>query len=199
MVLVFGVGMDVDGVAIASVIGKPRPGGLCLDRSAPLGFSWRPVVLLILNWSLPVHDGGQSALHPTVCLLLGTALLKAKSAEFGDVTLAANAILFSFGDRGLAGRVCAFRRVSSVAIGQDPVALSRLVRASTVCAFAVAVLFAVFWLLGDDLIALMTGIESVRNEAALPRLGHFPSDPLGLPSSWTASLSGPLVGGCATQ
>ena len=200
VVLVFGVGMDVDGVAIASVIGQAA--GLAVSvwivrrRLAAVG--GRFVQAMILNWSRirSMMAVNRDIFIRTVCLLLGTALLKAKSAEFGDVTLAANAILLQFlaiAAYGLDGFAHSAEGLVGRAIGQkDPVALSRLVRASTVCAFAVAVLFgAVFWLLGDDLIALMTGIESVRNEAQLYLVWAIF---LPILSVWAFQLDGIFIG-----
>jgi len=200
LVFVFGLGMDVDGVALASVLGQAA--GLAVSvwiarrKLAGIGGALRRTLVLNLARITAMMRVNRDIFIRTICLLTGTALFKAEAAALGDVALAANAVLLIFqtiAAFGLDGFAHSVEGLVGQAIGRrDPGELRRLIRASTVCAFAVAVgMMLVFAIAGGLMIDLFTGIEAVRDEA---RVYLIWAVVLPVVSVWAFQLDGIFIG-----
>jgi MATE family multidrug resistance protein len=174
LIFVFGLAMDVDGVAWASVIGQAM--GLAISlwivrgKLRAVGGRLRRALVLNLARIKAMMSVNRDIFIRTICLLSGTALFNAKSAEMGDVVLAVNAVLLLFqmlSAYGLDGFAHSVEGLVGQAIGKkNPRELKALVIACTVWAAGVAVGLSIFYLVfGGVLIDLFTGIESVRQGA----------------------------------
>ena len=106
----------------------------------------------------------------TICLVSAFAYFTARGAAFGDVVLAANAVLLNFQTfmaHALDGFAHAAEALGGGAIGaRNRAAFRDAVRTSAFWALVVAVAFAVLYLVaGTLLVDLLTGIEDVRETA----------------------------------
>lgn len=174
VVLVFGAGMDVEGVAWAAVIGQVVGlavglvlAGRMLDR---IGDRFERGRILDVDRIRSMMAVNRDIFIRTVCLLSGTAFFMDRSASLGEIILAANAVLMIFqmlSAFAMDGFAHATEAMVGRAIGaRDRDRLDDVVRAGTVCALAVAVIVTVLYaLFGGLLIAAMTGIDSVRAAA----------------------------------
>lgn len=171
---VFGFGWEVAGVAWASVVseylGLVVAAVLVLNmlRKVDGRFRWilikdrmRFKAMMVLNVDIFIR---------TVCLLTGSAFFLNIGAGFGELVLAANAVLMNFqaiSAHALDGFAHAAEAMIGRAIGaRDRKELSQAVKYSTVWAGIFALAFvAVFALTYDLLIALMTNIEAVKETA----------------------------------
>jgi multidrug resistance protein, MATE family len=171
---VFGLGWAVAGVATASVIAsyaalalglwhvwrtlRALPGrghARVLDRE-------RLVRMFSINTDLVLR---------TFCVVSVLGLFMAKSAELGDLTLAANQVLHTFlvfTSYGLDGFAHAAEAILGEAVGRrDRAAFQRSMRVVFVWAGGVGVLtLAIYAIAGHGIIALLTGIPEVRAAAA---------------------------------
>ncbi|WP_446814681.1 MATE family efflux transporter [Marinomonas sp.] len=199
-VAVYGLGMASDGVAWATVLanylgvivagvlawGKLRGFAGHLPVSAL--FKWREYVALVqVNRYLFVR---------TILLLLVMLFFTAQGARQGDAILAANAVLLTFLmiiSNGLDGFAFSVEALCGEAYGRkDQRYFQKIIRLSTFWALLAAfVLMLVFWLFGEQIIHLLTNVESVREEAQnyLPWLIAFPL--LGI---WSYMLDGVFIG-----
>lgn len=197
---VYGLGMASDGVAWATVLAQYL--GLIIALSlawrklnhfdgavAPLSLlQWRKYVALIqVNRYLFVR---------TVLLLLVMLFFTAQGARQGDAILAANAVLLTFLmiiSNALDGFAFSVEALCGEYYGRkNKTMFKRVVALSTYWAlFAAVLLTLIFWWFGDSIIALLTNVESVRQEAAtyLPWLVWFPL--LGI---WSFMLDGVFIG-----
>lgn len=202
--LVFAEGMDVEGVAWAAVVGQTagllvavmlarrllrRIGGR-FERERI--FSLRPIrAMVAVNRDIFIR---------TVCVLTGTAFFMDRSAALGEVALAANAVLMVFQTLS-AYAMDGFAQATEAIIGQaigarDRLRLDIAARAGTVCALAVAVLAAALYaLFGGVIIDLLTGIESVRQEAGAHLIWAVL---LPVASIWAFQLDGIFIGATRT-
>lgn len=173
-VFVFGLGMNVAGVALASVLAqylglavamllalrelKRHPGHWLGDELLGLGRLRR---LVGVNANIFVR---------TVCLLFAFGFFTAMGARQGDVILAANALLLNLQatlSYGLDGLAHAIEALTGRAIGAGDRGGFRLaVRAVIVWSLAIALLFAaVYVVAGPAIIRLLTDLPAVRASA----------------------------------
>ncbi|NQW10354.1 MAG: MATE family efflux transporter [Alphaproteobacteria bacterium] len=200
VVFVYGLGMDVEGVALATAIAqalgllvsvvivrrKLHALGGRFDRARILDPA-RFKALMVVNRDIFIR---------TLCLLGGSAYFMDRSAQLGDVALAANAVLLQFqyiSAYGLDGFAHSTEAVIGKAVGRKDIAeLRSVARASTVWAGAVAVGISVCYLLSSGvLIDLFTGIDAVRTAA---REYVFWVVILPVASVWAFQLDGMFIG-----
>ena len=197
-VLVFAWG--VDGVALASVIAEylAMALGLYLLRR-PLRDArarYDRARLFERSALLRLFAANSNIFVRTLTMLFAFSYFTAKSASQGEVILAANAILmhlFSFTSHGLDGFAHAVEAMAGSAYGAKRAAVfRRAVRLTTLWAGAVAIVTALlFWLLGEQIVALFTDIDSVVEAAVryLPWMILMP-----LVSVWSFQLDGIFIG-----
>lgn len=197
---VFGLGMTVAGVAAATAIAETAGAvlGLALaaraigrmegrvDRARLLDRD-RLVRLFALNRDIFIR---------TLLVLLCFSSFTAVGARFGELTLAANAVLMTFNSFtgfALDGFAQAAETLVGRAIGaRDRTELDDNLRATFVLAAGVAVIFTlVYWVGGPFLIGLLTDIPDVRAEALryLPWAATMPA--VGV---WSFQLDGVFWG-----
>jgi MATE family multidrug resistance protein len=174
LLLVVGLGMTTDGVALASVMADYLAfvTGIGWALHVWRGWGWRRVTgvfgpvagyqrLLGVNAALFIR---------TLCLLFAFAFFHAQGAQLGDVTLAANAVLLQFvllASYGLDGFAHATESLVGQQIGADDEAgFRRVMRAALEWSLATAVLASAgFALGGEALIRLLTDLPDVRAAA----------------------------------
>jgi MATE family multidrug resistance protein len=171
---VFSFGWGVAGVAVASVIASYA--GLALG----LGYVWRSVRALPGRGHARLLDRGRlirmvsinaDLVLRTFCVVSVLGIFMAKSAELGDVTLAANQVLQNFlvfTSFGLDGFAHAAEAILGEAVGRrDRAAFRRAMRVVFIWAGLVGALnLVVYAVAGHGIIALMTSIPEVRAAAA---------------------------------
>jgi MATE family multidrug resistance protein len=171
---VFGFGWAVAGVAAASVIASYA--GLALG----LWYVWRTLRVLPGRGHARVLDRERLARMLTIntdlvlrtfCVVSVLGLFMAKSAELGDLTLAANQVLHTFlvfTSYGLDGFAHAAEAILGEAVGRrDRAAFQRSMRVVFLWSGGVGVLtLAIYAIAGHGIIALLTGIPEVRAAAA---------------------------------
>lgn len=194
------LGMTADGVALASVIAETSGamvGALFVMRE------WR-------RWAEPIRPDALARLASygrffsinanifvrTMALVGTLAFITARGARFGEVILAANAILMNLQyllSYGLDGLAHATEALVGKAWGaKDRKGMTTAVRLSLAWSVLVAGGFSVlFWLGGQPLIALLTDLPDVRAAAAeyLPWIILSP-----LVSVWSFLFDGVFVG-----
>lgn len=166
-----GLGMTADGVALASVIAEYLGVvvGLYLVHRylKPYPGSWRGIQLwhwprlremLVLNQNIFIR---------TLCLIFSFGFFTAQGAKHGDVVLAANALLMNFQTfmaYGLDGFAHAAEALVGRAVGQKRRDEWRsAVYTTGVWSLWVAAAFClIYWLAGEQIIAMLTNIEEVR-------------------------------------
>ena len=170
---VFGFGWGVAGVAVASLIAAYV--GLLLG----LWCVWRTLRALPGSGHGPLLDRARllrmlsinsDLVLRTFCVVSVLGLFMAKSAELGDLTLAANQVLHNFlvfTSFGLDAFAHAAEAILGEAVGKrDRPAFQRARRVVFLWAVIVGVLnVLVYAVAGHGIIALLTGIEEVRAAA----------------------------------
>lgn len=200
LLFVWGLGMDVDGVALASVISEYIGVGVgvwLVQRELRLyPGQWlkhhifdtaKLRSMLVLNHNIFIR---------TLCLIFSFAFFTAQGAKHGDIILAANAVLLNFQAfmaYGLDGFANAAEALVGKAVGQkNRQDFKQAVHTAAVWSAGVAVFFTLLYLLlGVQLINLLTDIEDVRNMAYLflPWLVISP-----LLSVWSYLFDGIFIG-----
>lgn len=197
---VFGLGMTVAGVAAATAIAETT--GALLG----LALAWRAVRemdgqvdrarLLDRDRLVRLFALNRDIFIRTLLVLVCFSSFTAVGARFGELTLAANAVLMNFNSFtgfALDGFAQAAESLVGRSIGaRDRVDLEDNLRATFVLAACVAVIFTiVYWLGGPLLIALLTDIQDVRTEALryLPWAATMPA--VGV---WSFQLDGVFWG-----
>lgn len=175
LLFVVGLGMTTDGVALASVVADyaTLATGLALACGVWSGLG-RPRVAGVLRGAAGYRRlfAVNAALFVrTLCLLFAFAFFHAQGARLGDDVLAANAVLLQFvllTSYGLDGFAHAAEALVGRTVGRVDVAGFRAhVHAAAEWSLLTAALAAgAFALLGEWLIALLTGIPEVRGLAA---------------------------------
>lgn len=187
---VLGLGMDVDGVALGTVIASYLGLGYGLwrvrQRMETLMPDWRPERSRLLN---RVEMAALMRLNRDIfirtILLVGSFTWMTRLGSLqGDVILAANGILFQLfhlASYALDGFAIAVESLVGQAVGaRDRKFLRRSVVVSTICAFGISVIFALILLAVQvPVIALFTNVAEVRAEtlvyfawaAAFPVIG----------------------------
>ncbi len=197
---VIGMGMDVDGVALASVIAEYA--GLALAvvlvrrhlRTNP--GTWHARALRAWAGFRELASINANIFVRTICLVGSFAFFTAQGARFGEITLAANAILLALQSTmayGLDGFAHAAEALAGRAIGRGDRALFRAsVKACTIWSAGIALVFsAIYALAGHPIIHLLTDLPAVRTAAAsyLPWMVLSP-----LLSVWAFLLDGIFIG-----
>ncbi len=201
LVLVFGFGWGVAGVALATVVSqyfglalglwmlaRARPGGTAGRwLFSPRREAARLRGMLTVNGNIFVR---------TLGLIFCFAWFTAESAKMGDVILAANAVLLNFQTfmaYGLDGFAHAAEALVGGAVGAGQRhALRATVKTTTGWALVVAVGFSLaYGLFGTQIVALITDIETVRATCRtyLPWVVALP-----LVSVWSFQLDGIFIG-----
>ena len=200
LLFVVGFGWGIEGVALATLIAQV--GGLALAfvfmRNALVArdpaITWsrladrrRLIALLHVNVNIMIR---------TLCLIFALAYFTARGAEMGDLILAANAVLMQFqfvSAYAMDGFAHAVEVLAGNAVGRRSRAdFRRAVQVSTLWALGFAILSAlIFWLLGEQIIALFSNIAAVRLTTIeyLPWMIVSP-----LISVWSFQLDGIFVG-----
>jgi len=200
VVFVFGLGMDVDGVALASVVAE------YLGLAVGLGFAAAALEQREGEWPLSrlTNPSAYTAFFAvnanlfvrTMALMFTLAFVTSRSARFGETILAANAILMNLQNLtsfGLDGIAHAAEALVGKAVGQkNREALVTAVRLSLKWSLYFAAGFALLYGLGGPLlIGLLTDLPEVRETTVryLPWLVVSP-----LVSVWSFLYDGVYVG-----
>ncbi|MBZ5485956.1 MATE family efflux transporter [Halomonas aquamarina] len=202
---VVGLGMTSDGVAWASVIADYSAlgfgGYLVVRRLTQLSGHFSRAHLLALSAYSALFTINANLFVRTLGLLFVMAFFTAQGARQGDTVLAANAVLLQFimltsyaldgfahAAEALVGRAYGRRHWQELAAIVRRTALFSLWTAG-----AAALLFA---LGGNQLVALLTGLEEVRTTAAsyLPWMVLMP-----LIAVWSYLLDGVFIGATAVR
>ena len=172
LILVFGFGMKIEGVALASVFAQYTGVGVTylLIRNAcrPLGYFPKPEWARIKNTSALMGYAvlARDLTIRTVCILLSEVIVLNLAAGMSDNALAASQIgfvIFGLVAYSLDGFAHAVEALVGDAIGGKKLFdLRRAVRESTILAALTAlVMGVVLWLLGGQFIRLITSIPDV--------------------------------------
>lgn len=204
MVLVWGLGMTADGVALATIIAEAGGLGLGLLLIRP---AWRKVdagvsrkrVLDLARFRRLFSVNRDLFLRSLVLEAAFLAFL-ALGARQGELVLATNAVLFhffTFAAYGLDGFAFAAEAMVGRAVGARNVAAFK---ASVAAGFANAALLAAatglaFWLIAPVVIDLLTGIEAVRQSAKSYRLAVALIPPIAV---WAFLFDGIFIGAMRT-
>ena len=200
LLFVLGFGLDVRGVALASLMAECAGLGLAAYlarrtlRAWPCGTPWRDLLsarrmrrLLSVNGHLLIR---------TLSLMFCFGLFTALGARQGSIILAANAVLLNF-QYLMAFALDGFANAAEALIGKaigshDRDGLDRAWRRTLAWSAGIAVVFAgLYAVVGPPLIRAMTDIEDVRRTAMtyLPWLVLLP-----LTSTWCFFYDGVFVG-----
>lgn len=202
---VVGLGMTSNGVALASVLADYSAlafgGYLVMRQLGLLEGHFQRQRLLAWNAYAALFNVNANLFVRTLGLLFAMAFFTAQGARQGDTVLAANAVLLQFimlTSYALDGFAHAAESLVGRAYGRrDWPAFAATVRATARFSFwtagAAALLFALF---GNQLIALLTGLEEVRAVAAvyLPWMVLMP-----LIAVWSYLLDGVFIGTTAVS
>lgn len=132
----------------------------------------------------------------TILLLIVMLFFTAQGARQGDAILAANAVLLTFLSiisNALDGFAFAVEALCGEYYGRkDKVNFCKIIRISTLWALFVAVILTfIFYLFGNEIIKLLTNVESVRKEANLYLIWLIFFPLLGI---WSFMLDGVFIG-----
>ena len=175
-IFVFGLHMDVRGVALASVISQFSGCGLAgifiyreLKRHPG---RWSRSVIFNLRDFAAMIELNQNIFLRTLCLIFAFAFFTRQGAKQGELILAANAILLNFQmlvALGLDGFANAVEALVGKAIGEkDHKQFQESVHSATTWGAGVAILYSfLFILAGTWMVNVMTDIEAVRQTAYL--------------------------------
>ena len=200
LVFVIGLGLAVEGVALATLIAEyvGLALGLWMIFAAlrRLGGRWRLDRIVDAPSLRRMAGLNRDIFLRTLCLVSAFAYFTAQSATMGDVVLAANAVLMNllhFMAYGLDGFAHAAEALIGRAVGAgDRAAFRGAVRTSTIWALWTAVAFsALYAALGATIIDVLTGVEEVRAtaRAVLPWMIAAP-----IVSVWGYQLDGIFLG-----
>ena len=200
IVFVFGFGMDVTGVALASVfaeyigltIGLVSAGRFLARR----GGEWPLARLTRLSEYAAFFSVNANLFLRTMALMFALAFVTARSARFGETILAANAILMNLQNLtafGLDGIAHAAEALVGKTVGEkNREALERAVRVSLKWSLYFAAAYALLYAIGGPLlVGLLTDLEDVR-AATIRYLPWLVVSPL--ISVWSFLYDGVFVG-----
>jgi MATE family multidrug resistance protein len=174
LVFVVGLGMAVEGVALATLIAEYT--GLALGAVmihvalCRVGGEWRLSRILDTPRLRRMIGVNRDIFLRTLCLISALAYLTAQGAKMGDIVLAANAVMFNmvaFMSYALDGFAHAVEALTGRAVGaRDLAAVRGAVRASSLWALAGAAGFSLAYAaLGGTIIDALTDVAEVRSEA----------------------------------
>jgi MATE family multidrug resistance protein len=205
ILFVIGLGMGVEGVALATVIAEYLAvicGIILLHQpvlTAIKQFEWQRLVERHALVQLMSANG--NIFIRTLCLVFSLAYFTALSAKMGEVVLAANAILLhlqSIMAYGLDGFAHAAEALTGSAYGAGRrKQFSRSVKLTSIWAAIIAALVSLMYLVfGELILGLFTNIGSVLDTAAvyLPWMVISP-----LISIWSFQLDGIFIGAGYTR
>lgn len=200
LLLVNGLGMKADGVALASVIAEYSGLIFALFLLQRRQFALHRIKL-VEELQLMLANRHHLNLHGnfmlrTLCLIFSFAFFTNQGAQAGDTTLAANMVLLNFITfmaYVLDGFANATEVMSGRAIGRhDAAMLKRSLILNGFWSLLTASLFSlVYWLFGNEIIALLTSIDSVASMADDYRLWVVLAPWLGV---WSYLFDGLFVG-----
>jgi len=210
------LGLGVPGVAAASALAEWTALALGLGLAARLlrarGGAWSRARLLDPAAFRRLVALNADIMIRTLCLIGAFAVFTNQGARFGDVVLAANAILWQlqlFAAYALDGFAHAAETLVGGTVGRRSRAeLGQAVRASTVWAALISVAFVgLYAAVGPLLIDLMTGIPEVRETAraylpwavALPVVSvwSFQLDGIFLGATWSRAIRNAMIASLA--
>ncbi len=200
VLFVYGLGMTASGVALASVLAEYTGLALALTfarrRLRRMPGTWVPARLCNLHACRALLAVNGDLFLRTVGLLAAFAFFTAQGARFGELILAANAVLLQFQTfmaYGLDGFAHAAEAMVGKAIGAGRrEALRRSLATTLQWSAGTALVFTLgYALFGPQLIHLLTGIEAVR-VTALHYLPWVIATPL--LSVWAFWLDGVFIG-----
>ena len=204
LLFVLGLGMTIDGVALATLIAEysALAFGFWIVarnlRARPGVWDWNRV--LERTRLLALFRVNLDIFIRTLCLETAFFVFTARSAQLGELQLAANAILLqlqTFTAYALDGFAHAVEVLAGNALGaRNRAAFRGAVKASTVWAAAFALVFcALYALAGAPIVALFTDIEAVRaaTDDFLPWIAVIP-----LVAVWAYQLDGIFIGATRT-
>jgi len=174
IIFVTQLGMDVDGVALASVIAEfcGLAAGLVYWRVLLKRHpgNWDKQQIFDLSKLKRFFTVNSHILIRTFSLMCAFAFFTAQGAKFGDSILAANAILINFQSilaYGLDGFAHAAEALVGRATGEkNKAGLKKAIRIAFQWSFGIALGFTVVFLIfGKGIIGLLTDIEEIRNLA----------------------------------
>ena len=205
LLFVVGMGYTIAGVAAASLIAEIVAAGLglglCVHLLRRTGGTWSRARLLDRASLIRLFRVNRDIFVRTLSLIFAFAYFTAKGAEFGETTLAANAILMQLQNvlsYGLDGFAHATETLVGSAFGaRNRTAFRAAVRTATIWAGGVALLFAAVLALGGPaILSLFTDIPEVR-ERALTYLPWMIASPF--VSIWAFQLDGVFIGATQTR
>lgn len=197
---VIGIGMKVDGVALASVIAEYTGLAVGLFFAARAlrqhAGHWQIAKLVRLKEYTAFFAVNANLFVRTIALMFTIAFVTAQGARMGEVILAANAILMNFQNLtsfGLDGFAHAAEALVGKAIGEkNRESLQAVVRVSLKWSLYFAAAFCLCYLLfGPTLIAILTDLPDIR-QAANTYLPWMIASPL--VSVWSFLYDGVYVG-----
>ncbi|MDF1760342.1 MAG: MATE family efflux transporter [Coxiellaceae bacterium] len=205
IVFVYGFGMTVDGVALATVIAQYMGcalGCYCVyDYLHGKSWRWQSGVLFAKQHVVELFGVNRDIFIRTLSLLLVFAYFTREGAQFGAIILAANVILFNFQD-AMAFALDGFANAAEALVGEavgkkDAIMLQQAIRQTGWFSCWVALVFAAVYLfLGGPIIHLLTSISHVQL-AAHQYLIYMIISPI--ISVWSFWLDGIYVGAMRTQ
>jgi MATE family multidrug resistance protein len=205
LVFVVGLGWDVDGVALASLLSEYASGvlglALCVRVGRRVGARRDLAALRDVTQFRRLASLNGDIFVRTLFVISTFAVFTALGARMGDTLLAANALLLNF-MLFLSHALDGFAHAASALVGsaagvRDRAGFRRVVGATTGWAAAAAVLFAVVYgVAGRTIIDLLTGLEEVRavSYGFLPWLVAAP-----LIAVWSFQLDGVYIGATETR
>jgi MATE family multidrug resistance protein len=200
LVFVIGLGWDVSGVALATVLAEYSAvalGLLLIARAlAAAGGQWRRERILDPQRLRQMLAVNRDIFIRTLCLTGAFAFFTAQGSRLGVTVLAGNAVLMNFQTfmaYGLDGFAHATEALAGAAIGaRRKEALRQAVKTSSIWAAMVAAgISVIYWLAGDAIVALLTVSPEVRAHAAEYMMWAVVSP---LISVWSFQLDGIFIG-----
>ncbi|MFQ5783501.1 MAG: MATE family efflux transporter [Alphaproteobacteria bacterium] len=200
LVFVVGLGLGVEGVALATIIaeysGLALGAAMVLVTLGRLGGRWRLARMVDARRLRRMAGVNRDIFLRTLCLISAFAYLTARGARMGDVVLAANAVLLNmvtFIAYALDGFAHAAEALIGRAVGaRDRRAFDGAVRASTLWALLFSAAFSAAYLaLGPAIVDVLTSVAEVR-AAARDLLWWMVAAPL--VSIWSYQLDGIFIG-----
>jgi MATE family multidrug resistance protein len=197
---VMGLGLEVDGVALASVIAEYS--GLLIGLLLLKHYGLNKVGIR-LSLSKKVLQQSRHGLHVhgnvmirTFLLISCFALFTTQGARQGDTVLAANSVLLNFITFMafvLDGFANATEALTGKAIGRkSPAMLKKALEVTTFWSVLMAALFSLtYWLFGESIIRLLTGIDAVIEFASMHIIWVIIAP---LVAVWSYLLDGLFVG-----
>ncbi|MBL4739398.1 MAG: MATE family efflux transporter [Sneathiella sp.] len=200
LVFVIWLGLDIQGVALASVIAEYSAVFvgfvLVVKELRRIGGAWIKSSILSVTKAVKLLKVNLDIFIRTILLIFSFAYFTAEAAKIGEEALAATAVLMNFMHFlafGLDGFAHAAEGLVGAAIGaRKESRLKQVVLVSSFWACCVALLYSlIYGIFGVSVVNLLTNIEDVRTVAYtyLPWLVLMP-----LVSVWAYQLDGIFVG-----